>query len=85
MVYAILIQNIYLCLRNADVSDIAVLQASSIEIDDEDPLPENIANVEIMHCVGEAVRNWIDPVICPHIVKNCRNSKRQFQSMSWKI
>ncbi len=68
-----LVQNIYHNWGNGNISDIAELQALGLEVDNEDPLPENLANVGTMNCASKAIGNWIDPNICPCVVENCRN------------
>ncbi len=80
-----LIQNVNIHRGNTDVSDIAELGALGLQVDNKDPLPENLENVGTMNCAAEAVGTWINPIVCPCIVENCRNLKGWFQSMSWEI
>ena len=56
-----------------------------LEVENEDPLPENIPNVGTMNCAAEAVGNWIMPTICPCAQENCRNTNGKFSLMSWEI
>ncbi len=38
-----------------------------------------------MNCAAKVVGTWINPNVCPHIAKSCRNLKGWFQSMSWEM
>ncbi len=69
-------------LAGADASE---LRALGLEVENEDPLPENIPNVGTMNRAAEAVGNWITPTICPRAQENCRNTNGKFSSMSWEI
>ncbi len=57
----------------------------SLEVDNKDPLPENMANVGTIHCAAESIGNQIDPIICLLMMENYRNVKGLFKSISWKI
>ncbi len=50
-----LVQNIYHNWGYADTSGIAELQALGLEVDNKDPLSENLANVGTMNCAAEAI------------------------------
>ena len=52
--------------RNLAGANASELRALGLEVENEDPLPENIPNVGTMNCAAEAVGNWITPTICPH-------------------
>ncbi len=46
----------------SDIADILVL---GLEIDNEDPLHENLANVQTMNKCAKPVGRWICPIVCP--------------------
>lgn len=71
--------------RNLAGADASELRALGLEVENEDPLPENLQNVGTMNCAAEAVGNWITPIICPRVKENCRNTNGKFSLMSWEI
>ena len=71
---------------NLDVSDLADILALGLQIDNEDPLPENLPNVGTMNKRAEPVGRWICPIVCPHVQEaNGRNLNGRFSKMSWEI
>ncbi len=56
-----------------------------LEVENEDPLSDNLPNVGTMNCAAEAVGDWITPTICPHAKENCCNTNGKFSLMSWEI
>ena len=80
-----LIRNVNLLRGNIEESDISQLRSLGLEVENEDPLPENFANVGTMHRAAKAVGNWTNPILCPRVQENCRNSNGRFTTMSWEI
>ncbi len=70
---------------NVDSSDIGELRALGLEVDNEDPLPENLPNIGMMNLASEEVGTWINPSLCPRVQENCRNSNGKFSSMNWDV
>ncbi len=70
---------------NVDSSDIGELRALGLEVDNEDPLPENLPNIGTMNLASEEVGTWINPSLCPCVQENCRNSNGKFSSMNWEV
>lgn len=62
-----------------------MLHALDLEVENEDPLSENMANVGTMNHASEAVGDWITPTICPCTRANCFNNIGKFSSMNWQI
>ncbi len=60
-----LVRNVSLFRGNLGTADISELRALGLEVENEDPLPENRANVGTMHHAAEAVGNWVNPIVCP--------------------
>ncbi len=71
--------------RNLTGFDASEKWALGLGVENEDPLPENLPNVDTMNHAAEAVGNWITPTICPHAQENCCNTNGKFSLMSWEI
>ncbi len=64
--------------KNFEGVDTSKLCALGLAVENEDPLPKNMANVGTMKHAAEAVGNWITPTICPCAQENCCNMNRKF-------
>ncbi len=71
--------------RNLTGADASELHALGLEVENEDPLPENLPNVGTMNCAAEAVGNGIMPPICPHAQETCCNTNGKFSLMTSEI
>ncbi len=80
-----LVRNVSLFRGNLGTADISELLALGLEVENEDPLSENRANVGTMHHAAEAVGNWVNPIVCPRVQENCRNVNGHFSRISWEI
>jgi len=49
------------------VSDLADILALGLQIDNEDPLPENLPNVGTINNRAEPVGRWIHPIVCSQV------------------
>ncbi len=71
---------------NLDMADIAEILALGLQIDNEDPLPENLPNVVTMNNCAQPVGAWICPMVCPCVQEaNGQNLNGRFSKMSWEI
>ncbi len=71
--------------RNLAGADASELLALGLEVENEDPLPENIPNVGTTNCAAESVGDWITPPICPCDQENYCNTNGKFSLISWEI
>lgn len=63
------------------MSDTSKLQTLGIDVENEDPLPKNLANIRMMNHISVAVGNLVNPIACPCIQENCRNAKWRFATI----
>ncbi len=71
---------------NLDMSDIAGLLALDLQIDNENPLPKNLPNVDTMNNPAESVGRWVYPIVCPWVEEaNDQNLKQQFSRLAFTL
>ncbi len=77
--------NILITVHNSGRNLASELNALGLEVENEDPLHENMAHDGTLNCAVKPADDWITSLICPCAQENCPNIYGKFSVISWKI